>query len=91
MRLDSCNFRRDNLALTNSKNDLSKLISLIATNQIPRVGVFLNVLLNQGHGINTVIEKFYQAVNKVHQCCPFIILQEEINLVLNYNFKNFKR
>ena len=62
MRLDSCNFRRDNLALTNSKNDLSKLISLIATNQIPRVGFFLNVLLNQGHGINTVIEKFYQAI-----------------------------
>jgi hypothetical protein len=81
-RLTNCNLKRNNITLTNYNNDISKLVSLIATNQIPRVGVMLNVLLKQGHGVNTIIDKLYEAINKVYKCKSHTKLENDVGIMV---------
>lgn len=78
LKLENCNLKKNNTILVNSHSDLHKLMRLIASNDISRVNTMLHVLLKQGHGVYTILEKFAEAVNNVYHCKSFS--KKEIDL-----------
>ena len=72
---------RANVVLKNSNSALNKLITLISVNDVPRIHTFFKSCLNRGIGINSIIENFQEALNKVSKTKSYTQKELDIGLL----------
>ena len=66
LKLENLNKLRSIISLRNKTNDFKRFMILISQNQIPRLHQIIRISINNGFGINGIIEKIKNAIENVY-------------------------
>jgi hypothetical protein len=82
LKLEGLNIYRSNLTLKNSHGDMKRLMSLIASNDIPRLSVLIKACLKQNFGVKSTMVKVQHAIDGIYRAKGFSKLDLDIGTLI---------
>ncbi len=82
LKLEGLNISRSNLTLKQSQGDMKRLMSLIASNDIPRLSVLIRGCLKQNFGVKSTMLRVQHAVEGIYHAKGFSKLDIDIGTLV---------